>query len=142
MILVMSLVLGTILIAAAKMTAPPAVQRQAQGPVQQEKKDFEAVFMDDYEKAVAVADKKVLVIFGADWCGYCRLLKNDLKDMDLKNYVVCVVDLDRREDIGRKLDVRSLPTSVIMLDGKQTSRKEGYKKNEYQDWLSANRTKE
>lgn len=99
----------------------------------------EPVFVESYEEAVSKEDAKVLVIFGAKWCKYCRVLKEDLKSLDLDGYTVCIVDVDARKDLARKHETRSLPTSVVIENNKEASRRAGYEKEEYQAWLNSNR---
>ena len=101
------------------------------------KADEKPVFLENYEDAVATQGKKVLVIFGADWCGYCNLLKRDLKDMSLDGYVVCIVNIDDRPDLNKSNRVSLLPTSVVIKDGKEIGRKQGYNKDQYKNWLES-----
>lgn len=99
----------------------------------------EPVFVESYEEAVSKEDTKVLVIFGAKWCKYCRILKDDLKSLDLDDYTVCVVDIDVNKDLARKYKAKSLPTSVVLENNKEMSRHVGYEKEGYQAWLNSNR---
>jgi|LakMenEpi03Aug12_release.lakeMendotaPanAssembly.Ray.scaffolds.fasta_scaffold557216_2 thioredoxin-related protein len=92
-------------------------------------------YVNDYEQAVETKDKKILVVFGADWCKYCHELKRDLNLMHLDNYIVCVVDVDVKPDLKKKYSCNMLPCSVILLNKKEISRKSGYKKQDYGGWL-------
>lgn len=104
--------------------------------------DSDAVILyGDYEAAVSLsqeANKPLLLIFSADWCGYCTKLKQDvLVDNSTKNYITCVIDTDMDKDLTRKHRAKSLPTSVVLEKGKETKRKTGYKnKTDYTNWLS------
>lgn len=97
------------------------------------------VFVDDYEQAVKRTDKSVLVVFGTDWCSHCKKLKNEKDSLNLDDYVVCMVDADANSKIAKKNSVSSYPTSIIVYEGKEVSRKSGYKKSDYQKWLDSNR---
>lgn len=99
----------------------------------------EPVFVESYEEAVAMEDAKVLIIFGAKWCKYCLILKEDLKSLNIDDYTVCIVDTETRKDLVKKYRVRALPTSVVIQGDKEISRKTGYEKEEYQAWLDSNR---
>lgn len=99
------------------------------------------VFVNSYEEAVGFEDVPVLVIFGTKWCGSCNNLKNNMSKMNLDDYVVCVVDVEERKDLGAEYKVRSYPTSVVINNKKEISRKIGYKKNEFEKWVSQNRSK-
>lgn len=96
------------------------------------------VFENDYEKAVE-SEGKVLVIFGTNWCRYCKYLKKDMDSLNLDNYTVCVIDAEKRKDLIKKHGLNSYPTSIILEQKKESTRKSGYEKKEYQSWLDANR---
>jgi len=96
----------------------------------------EPVVEDNYEKAISHKDKKVLIVFGADWCVYCVKLKTDLASKDLKDFVVCEVNVDQREDLKKLYKVKSLPTVLILKNKKELSRMEGYDKNKFDQFLN------
>ena len=101
--------------------------------------DNTPIFENDYEKAVSHNDRNVLIIFGADWCKYCKILKEDMPSMNLNGYVVCVVDVTKNKEAKIKSGISSLPTSVVMEGGKEVARSVGYSKEQYKEWLEANR---
>ena len=99
------------------------------------------IIYGDYDAAVSLSeqeDKPLLLIFSADWCGYCTKLKQDvLIDNSTKNYITCVIDTDMDKNLAKKHRARSLPTSVVLENNKETKRKAGYKnKTDYTNWLS------
>lgn len=99
------------------------------------------IIYGDYDGAVALSkesNKPLLLIFGADWCGYCTKLKKDiLVDNSTQLYITCVIDTDLDKSLSKKFKVRSLPTSIIVEDEVEKRRKTGYKnKQDYLDWLS------
>jgi thioredoxin 1 len=98
------------------------------------------ILYEEYEAAVSIAneqDKPILLIFSADWCGYCNKLKTEiLVDNTTSDYVVCVLNTDNNKAISKKFRTRSLPTSVIIRKGEESTRKVGYKgKDDYISWL-------
>jgi len=99
------------------------------------------VFVDSIERANSLSEtlkKDVLMIFGAEWCGACVKLKKEVySDIDvLDNLIVYYVDYDDNESLARKYNARSLPTSVVVRDGKEIKRRVGYSgKKQYSDWL-------
>lgn len=95
----------------------------------------EPEFLNQYEEAVSLKGKKVLLIIGADWCGGCVRLKKDLKSLGLEGYAVCVVDADERPDVCKRHSVSAYPTSLILSEGEEVSRKNGYEKRSYERWL-------
>lgn len=93
----------------------------------------------NYEQAINTEEKNVLLIIGTEWCGACNNLKKDLSNLDLKNYDFCVIDAEKRKDLVKKYEIRSYPTSIILKNKEVISKKTGYKKSEYKNWLDKNR---
>lgn len=101
------------------------------------------IIYDDYNKAKELAksyNKKLVIVFGADWCPYCRDLKKDVKNISgFSNYIVCFIDTDKEKELVKNFRVRSLPTSVIIDTSEQElARKTGYKNKDYNEWLTTN----
>jgi len=99
------------------------------------------VFTNNYEEAIENKKSSVLVVFGSDWCGNCIKLKDEIDQINLEDYVVCIVDVEKRKDLGKEYKVRSYPTSIIMKNKKEVSRKIGYKKSDFERWIDQNRSK-
>ena len=100
---------------------------------------------DDLEKAKAIASthkRKVIVIFGAEWCPYCKDLKRASKKIkQFKEYIICFLDTDNKNNNSNDINKyrpRSLPTSILIdLKGNELSRKIGYKDKDYSKWLDS-----
>lgn len=99
------------------------------------------VINNDYETTKAIAKETnmpILLIFSADWCGYCQQLKKDLPNIeDMDRYIVCIMDIEANPEFKEKMGIRSLPTSIIINQNtnNEMSRKTGYKASEYSRWL-------
>jgi thiol-disulfide isomerase/thioredoxin len=105
------------------------------------------VFMNNYESAVKVSNDlgiDILLVFSADWCKYCKMLKRDLsasvsKD-ELQDLIICTIDVDNNTSMKRKYGVGAIPDSVFMSENKIKSRKKGYNSlSGYLKWLKSNR---
>ena len=94
---------------------------------------------EDYEQAKKETKRKVILVFGAEWCPHCVTLKGHLKDMNLDGYLVCLVDVDNEKNLSKEYKVRSLPTSVILDKGEEVSRIKGFESNKFDAWLEQNR---
>lgn len=99
------------------------------------------VFASSYEEAIEADSPNTLVVFGTIWCHYCKDLEDDMGSMKLDDWVVCVVDAGRREDLKKEYKLRSYPTSVVIRRGKEVARKVGYDKRSYEAWLHKNGSK-
>lgn len=100
------------------------------------------IFYDEYEEAKKVSiafNKKLLIIFGADWCPYCKDLKKDVSRIEnFTYYIVCFINTDKNKDIVSEFKIKSLPTSIIVDKENEEVRKTGYKYRDYEKWLEEN----
>lgn len=94
-------------------------------------------------KVAAAQNKPILIVFGADWCHYCKKLeKETLSQPEMARYInqtfVAVhLDADQEKKAMQTLKVKGLPCSVVLTpDAKLIGRIEGYKKGpEYREQL-------
>lgn len=69
---------------------------------------------------------KQLFIFSAEeWCSACKQLKQVLHDTPVPVDQLRVFDVDASPDLAREYQVRGVPTSIILEDGKEVRRKTG-----------------
>jgi len=100
----------------------------------------EPIHSNNYNDAILLSktiEHKVLLIFSADWCVNCQVLKNDLiKHNDLHDIIICTVDIDHSPDIARSFKIRKIPVSIILDNNQEKSRYIGYKQyTEYLLWI-------
>jgi thioredoxin-related protein len=81
----------------------------------------------------AAENKKVFLIFEADWCRYClQMEKETFQDPTViayvnRNFVPIRVDSDRQQDIASAYGVRGLPSTwFIAADGNRIVNRPGY----------------
>ncbi len=69
---------------------------------------------------VSNSDKKVLIDFYADWCGPCRMVSPIVDQIAEENpqYLVAKVNVDSEPELASQFGVASIPTLVVMKDGK------------------------
>lgn len=77
-----------------------------------------------------VVDKGGVAVmdFWAAWCGPCRLISpiiDKLSEAYKDKALIGKVDVDNNPDIAMKYGVRSIPTIVILKDGKEVKRHVG-----------------
>jgi thioredoxin len=87
-----------------------------------------AVTEQTFERDVLRSEVPVLVEFGAEWCGPCKMVAPELealaRDLDGKAKIVSV-DIDRSPYLARELGVQSVPTFVVFHQGRPVAGKVG-----------------
>ncbi len=78
---------------------------------------------------VKSSDKKVLIDFYADWCGPCRMVSPIVDQIADENpqYLVAKVNVDESPELASAFGVESIPTLVVMKDGKIINQSMGAK---------------
>ncbi|MGN1114269.1 MAG: thioredoxin [Oscillospiraceae bacterium] len=66
------------------------------------------------------SDKKVLLDFYADWCGPCRRVSPLVEEIAQENpqYLIGKINVDEEPELAQAFDVSSIPTLVVMQNGK------------------------
>lgn len=78
---------------------------------------------ENFEAEVIRSDKLVLIDFWASWCGPCRMV-SPLVDEIAEEYTsikVAKVNVDEQGDLAAKFGISSIPTLVVMKNGKVTN---------------------
>lgn len=75
----------------------------------------------------------VLTDFWATWCGPCKMIAPVLEELDgeLGEKVKIVkLDVDENQETASKYGVMSIPTLIVMKDGKEVDKVVGYQPKE------------
>ena len=81
----------------------------------------------NFEKEVLNSEKTVIIDFYADWCGPCKMFSPIIESVANENEDVKVVkiNVDNAQDLAIKYQVMSIPTTVIIQNGKEVDRAVG-----------------
>ena len=74
----------------------------------------------NFQDEVLRSDRPVLLDFWAPWCGPCRMVGPILEEIARERADVKVgkVNVDEQPDLASQFSVMSIPTLVVMKDGK------------------------
>ena len=70
-----------------------------------------------------------VLMFSADWCGYCQVAKKDMMEHkeEVIPWMLEIVDVDTSRDMARDYKVKSMPTFVYLNSkGEEVDRLVGY----------------
>lgn len=56
--------------------------------------------------------------FTASWCGPCKMLAKVLEDVETDKEIK-VIDIDEEQDLAKLFNIRSVPTLVMIDEGKE-----------------------
>ena len=83
----------------------------------------------NFDQEVVASDRPVLLDFWAPWCGPCRMVLPILEEIarERSDIKVGKVNVDEEPELAREFGVMSIPTLVVMKDGRITNKAMGAK---------------
>ena len=74
----------------------------------------------NFQNEVLNSEKPVLLDFWAPWCGPCRMVSPIVDEIaaERSDIKVCKIDVDEQPELAARFGVMSIPTLVVMKNGK------------------------
>ena len=82
----------------------------------------------NFDEEVLKSDKPVLIDFWASWCGPCKMMSpviDAIAEEMGEKVKVCKINIDEEQNLAVKYNVMSIPTFIVLKDGKEVSRSVG-----------------
>ena len=84
---------------------------------------------DNFNEEVMHSDKPVLLDFWASWCGPCRMVLPVVEEIAAERDDIKVgkINVDEQPELAMQFGVMSIPTLMVIKDGKVTAQSVGAK---------------
>ena len=75
---------------------------------------------DNFKSEVLESSTPVLIDFYANWCMPCKMLSPVIEEIahEVSNAKICKVNIDEEPELAQRFQVMSIPTLVVMNQGK------------------------
>ena len=88
----------------------------------------------NFQSEVAESKEKVLIDFWASWCGPCRMVSpivDESAEESPAGVKVCKVNVDEQPELAQQFQVMSIPTLLVMKDGKPVASSVGARPKQF-----------
>ena len=89
---------------------------------------MQIITKENYEELIKNG-KPVLIDFWATWCGPCRMIAPMVEEIaeEREDILVGKVDVDTQPELAKRFGIVSIPTLVLVKDGREAARIMGYR---------------
>ena len=82
---------------------------------------------NNFQNEVMNSDKPILLDFWAPWCAPCRMVAPTVEEIASERVAIKVgkINVDEQPELANKFGIMSIPTLVVMKNGKIVQRVSG-----------------
>lgn len=73
---------------------------------------------------------KNVFYFTADWCNPCKKTRPVVEELKKEGFQFQIIDVDYEQLLAKQFQVKSIPTFILLKDGKEINRTTGAKTKE------------
>lgn len=87
---------------------------------------------ENFENEVIKSEKPVLLDFFANWCGPCKMIAPYIEEIadERDDVKVGKIDVDEEGELASAFGIFSIPSIIVMKEGKIASQAVGYRSKE------------
>ena len=84
---------------------------------------------NNFNREVMESEKPVLLDFWAPWCGPCRMVAPIVEAIaeERSDIVLGKINVDEEMELAMKFGIASIPTLIVIRDGKEAAKLIGYR---------------
>ncbi len=87
---------------------------------------------ENFENEVIKSEKPVLLDFFANWCGPCKMIAPYIEEIanERDDIKVGKIDVDEEGELASAFNIFSIPSIIVMKEGKIANQAVGYRSKE------------
>lgn len=90
---------------------------------------MQQILNDTELQSFLLENGKKLVLFSADWCGPCKILKPNLEKVseEVSDVIIVKADVSETEEHTKRFGIRNIPTCILLENNEEIGRFIGVK---------------